>query len=247
MGQAGTTITDLKHQLIVLVTERDRVTATCNDLQSRLVQVEEENVKSLEAAEEKWKESVTSMEERNIALSQRLTAMEDEVKSNSPDSVCERETLVKCLEGERAAVLQLTDSLQAKELALTNAVDRYLQEKVMATTRKEELSVLRQRLREREEQMRALQSTIDSLQATRQVCVHVYICMYVFMYVYVYVCVYVYMCVCMYVCIYVCVCVCVLCTVCVYLVTLQGTGHTRKEHFLHSKVQQHCYCQLHCL
>ena len=145
MERANTIIDELKEQLEQLIAEKDQLNQQC--FKER--EIMEQRINQLSADCKEKKELLDSKQEDNDA----------------------RETLLKCLEGERAAVAKLTDTLQNKESHLTNAVDQYLQEKVTTHKLKNEIdslcSQIQQQQQQQQQQVMKLQSNIAALTTER--------------------------------------------------------------------------------
>lgn len=192
MKQASATIDELKKQLMLVINERDQLAAD-TEAKTHLLKIKEADDKEkLQLQQEiarckEMEEMTVSLRERNEALETELLAKQKELellrdaerereslaKNHQEDeatstSTTSRETLTRCLEGERAAVSKLTDSLQTKEKELTSAVDQYLRLKVLADKYKEEMAALRQRMKEQDDEMMALQSTNEGNMLERQ-------------------------------------------------------------------------------
>ena len=185
MEQANITIEELRKKLEHLISEKDGLVAERSGLEARTRQLlgkEKSAAKELQERLDGLTAQYNAVQERAVAernraleLEQRLLTKEEEFETliderkNRNDSALSdsqqdtRETLLKCLEGERAAVAKLTNTLKAKEAELTNAVDQYLQEKVSAAKSKGEVSALHSRIRELTQEITLLKSRNEQM------------------------------------------------------------------------------------
>ena len=77
------------------------------------------------------------------------------------------------LDNERRMVVSLRSSLQAKERELTEAMNKFLQEKVEATKAQGELAALRARLETAQQHITSLQNKVHTIHGSYIVHVHI--------------------------------------------------------------------------
>ena len=98
------------------------------------------------------------LEQQKQIMEQKIQTITVDMNQSEKKDEESKVTLIKCLEGERVAVIKLTDTLQNKETQLTDAVDLYLQEKVMTDKLQHDILLLQSRIQQQNDQMTQLQS-----------------------------------------------------------------------------------------